>query len=66
MKGWEEFSRHISFRVGDGRRVSFWNHKWCGEYVLKEVFPNLHECLVKERYQSNKFRGLMRGKFIGI
>lgn len=27
MKGWEDFSDHITFRVGDGRS-SFWNHKW--------------------------------------
>lgn len=29
MKGWENFHRHITFRVGDGCRINFWNHKWC-------------------------------------
>lgn len=30
MKGWHDFYGNISFRVGDGRRVNFWSHKWCG------------------------------------
>lgn len=42
MKGWEAFSGHISFRVGDGSRIKFWVHKWCGENELRETFPNLY------------------------
>jgi len=42
MKGWEDFGRHTSSGVGDGRSISFWTHKWCGEDELWEVFPNIY------------------------
>lgn len=41
MKVWQDFSGHVTFRVGDGRRNSFWNHKWCGEDTLRVSFPSL-------------------------
>lgn len=42
MKGWKDFSENITFRIGDGSRVHFWEHKWCGENILKEDFPNIY------------------------
>lgn len=42
MKGWVEFSGNISFRIGDGRRVSFRGHKWCGHNFLKTEFPSIY------------------------
>jgi hypothetical protein len=29
------------FKVGDGARTKFWHDLWCGDSVLKEVFPAL-------------------------
>uniref|UniRef100_A0A2N9J257 Reverse transcriptase domain-containing protein n=1 Tax=Fagus sylvatica TaxID=28930 RepID=A0A2N9J257_FAGSY len=40
-KGWEEFSLHCSFSVGDGRKVKFWHDCWCGDIALNEAFPEL-------------------------
>ena len=40
-KGWDAFSLHCSFLVGDGRKVKFWNDCWCGDMALKEAFPEL-------------------------
>jgi hypothetical protein len=40
-KGWETFSRFIRYEVGDGGRTRFWHDLWCGDTVLKEVFPDL-------------------------
>uniref|UniRef100_A0A2N9IY74 Reverse transcriptase domain-containing protein n=1 Tax=Fagus sylvatica TaxID=28930 RepID=A0A2N9IY74_FAGSY len=42
--GWEEFSSHILFDVGNGVRVHFWHDRWCGSRLLKEMFPLLFEC----------------------
>jgi hypothetical protein len=42
-KGWETlkgFTRHM---VGDGTRISFWHDLWCGDSVLKVVFPVSYE-----------------------
>jgi len=39
--GWETFSGFIRFEVGDGVRTKFWNDLWCGDMVMKEVFPVL-------------------------
>jgi hypothetical protein len=40
-KGWETFSRFIKYEVGDKGRTRFWHDLWCGDTVLKEVFPDL-------------------------
>jgi len=40
-KGWETFSGFTRFEVGDGERIRFWHDLWCGDSVLKEVFPDL-------------------------
>ena len=44
--GWEIFSRHVSFVVGDGSRILFWHHKWTGDNSLKSLYPQLFVCLV--------------------
>jgi hypothetical protein len=41
-KGWETFSRFLRYEVGDGSRTRFWHDLWCGDTVLKEVFPDLY------------------------
>lgn len=40
LKGCEEFRAFMSFRVGDGRRVGFGGHRWCGS--LNITLPNLY------------------------
>jgi hypothetical protein len=40
-KGWETFSGFARFEVGDGVMTKFWHNLWCGDTVLKEVFPDL-------------------------
>jgi hypothetical protein len=40
-KWWETFSGFTRFEVGDGERTRFWHDLWCGDSVLKEVFPDL-------------------------
>ena len=39
--GWENFSRHVSFVVGNGSRILFWHHKWTGDNSLKSLYPQL-------------------------
>uniref|UniRef100_A0A2N9EGB9 Reverse transcriptase zinc-binding domain-containing protein n=1 Tax=Fagus sylvatica TaxID=28930 RepID=A0A2N9EGB9_FAGSY len=30
---------HVEFAVGQGRRVSFWKDKWCGDVTLGDLVP---------------------------
>ena len=39
--GWDDFSRHSAFKVGDGSRVKFWCDTWCGDQPLRDSFPDL-------------------------
>jgi hypothetical protein len=39
--GWKDFSHHISYKVGDGSRISFWHDIWCGALPLRQLFPTL-------------------------
>ena len=36
------------FSVGDGRRVCFWKDAWCGEEVLRSLFPSLFVLLAQK------------------
>ena len=36
------FSILLRYDVGDGTRVKFWKHVWCGDCILKEAFPDLY------------------------
>nr|XP_016498719.1 PREDICTED: uncharacterized protein LOC107817408 [Nicotiana tabacum] len=40
-KNWEAFSGNITYRVGDGRKINFWNHRWCGEDTLRVSFTHV-------------------------
>ena len=37
-----DFSKLLQYDVGDGTRVKFWKHVWCGDCSLKEAFPELY------------------------
>jgi hypothetical protein len=39
--GWDSFSSHLTFKVGDGSRVRFWLDAWCGDQPLRDRFPEL-------------------------
>jgi hypothetical protein len=40
--GWDVFSQHISYKVGDGSRIRFWHDTWCGDSPLRNQFPILY------------------------
>jgi hypothetical protein len=40
-RGWETFYSFARFEVRDGVRTKFWHDLWCGDMVLKKVFPDL-------------------------
>ena len=44
-EGWESFSKHLSFVVGDGTCICFWHDRWIGENSLKDRYPELYACL---------------------
>ena len=37
--GWSRFARTVSPAVGQGTKVRFWLDWWCGEDILKDVYP---------------------------
>ena len=40
-EGWESFSRHVYFVVGNGSHILFWHNKWTGDNSLKSLYPQL-------------------------
>uniref|UniRef100_A0A2N9I5C4 Reverse transcriptase domain-containing protein n=1 Tax=Fagus sylvatica TaxID=28930 RepID=A0A2N9I5C4_FAGSY len=42
QNGWDKFSRLLTFDVGDGTRIGFWDDVWCIGEPLKVVFPELY------------------------
>ncbi len=36
------FATSVSFSVGDGKSLAFWNARWAGDFALCNLFPNLH------------------------
>ena len=46
--GWLTFSKLLQYDVGDGTRVKFWKHVWCGDCTLKDTFLDLY-CLSRAR-----------------
>jgi hypothetical protein len=40
--GWDVFSNHVSYKLGDGSRIRFWHDTWCGEFPLKQQYPVLY------------------------
>jgi hypothetical protein len=59
-RGWSIFARFLSFEVGDGSRIRFWDDVWCGGDPLREAFPELYRIArVKEGVVADflHFRG---------
>ena len=40
--GWLNFSKLLVYDMGDGTRVKFWKHVWCGDCTFQEAFPELY------------------------
>ena len=47
----EEFQRWVGFKVGDGRRVRFWQDVWCGNGSLVDRFHSLFE-LAQDKFAA--------------
>ena len=45
-EGWENFSKHLSFVVGEGTRIRFWHDRWIGDNTLKDLYSELYVCSV--------------------
>ena len=39
---YEEFHQMVRFRVGDGRRIRFWEDVWWGEEAFSTQFADLY------------------------
>ena len=49
--GWLNFSKLLLYDVGDGTRVKFWKHVWCGDRTLQEAFQKLY-CISRTKDSS--------------
>ena len=43
-EGWESFSKHLSFVVGEGTHIRFWHDRWIGDNTLIDLYPDLYVC----------------------
>ena len=41
-RGWEAVGNNLVYSVGNGRRIRFWEEKWCGDDKLCSLFPSLY------------------------
>ena len=48
-EGWESFSKHLSFVVGDGFCILFWYDKWIGDTSLKTLYLELFACSTNKK-----------------
>ncbi|RVX16052.1 putative ribonuclease H protein [Vitis vinifera] len=63
---WKLVSDRMAFIVGNGRRVSFWRDRWCGESPLYMTFPSLFALTVeKEAWVANIWDPLAEGGWGG-
>ena len=60
---WLNFSKLLVYDVGDGTKVKFWKHVWCGKCTLQEAFPELY-CLSRSKDSSvAEVMGWSAGRF---
>ena len=43
-EGWENFSKHLSFAVGEDTHIRFQHDRWIGDNTLKFLYPELYVC----------------------
>ena len=39
---WDCFLQYLTFKVGDGTRIQFWQDSWCGDQPLRERYSELY------------------------
>ena len=59
--GWLNFSKLHVYDVGDGTRVKFWKHVWCGDCTFRKVFLELY-CL---SWSKDSSMAEVMGWFVG-
>lgn len=65
-KGWVNFYKNFSFKVGDGRRISFWGHIWCGNMALKDDFLSIYRISCQREAVVHQIRGTQGEEAFGI
>ena len=64
---WKLVSDRLVFIVGNGRRVSFWRDRWCGDSPLCMSFPSLFALIVeKEAWVTDIWDPLAEGGLGGV
>ncbi|RVW28985.1 putative ribonuclease H protein [Vitis vinifera] len=59
---WDLVGARISFSVGNGRRVSFWRDRWCGDAPLCDSFPSIYALSIeKEAWVADVWDPLVQG-----
>ncbi|RVW12625.1 putative ribonuclease H protein [Vitis vinifera] len=59
---WDLVGERISFSVGNGRRVSFWRDRWCGDAPLCDSFPSIYALSIeKEAWVADVWDPLVQG-----
>ena len=61
--GWLNFSKFLVYDVGDGTRVKFWKHVWCGDCTLQEAFPELYRLSRSKDSLVAEVMGWSAGRF---
>ena len=61
--GWLNFSKLLVYDVGDGIRVKFWKHLWCGDGTLQEAFPELYRLSRSKDSSVAEVMGWSMGRF---
>ncbi|RVW89825.1 hypothetical protein CK203_034486 [Vitis vinifera] len=60
---WDLVGARISFSVGNGRRVSFWRDRWCGDAPLCDSFPSIYALSIeKEAWVADVWDPLVQGE----
>ena len=62
---WKLVSDRMAFIVGNGRRVSFWRDRWCGESPLYMTFPSLFALTVEKEAWVAEIPWLKRDGGVG-
>ena len=64
---YEDFYQRVSFKVGKGDKVRFWEDRWEGEDTFKRLFPSLFRLSTIEitRGRSHKWDSSFLSEFVG-
>jgi hypothetical protein len=64
MNGWEIFVQFIQLRVGNGRRVKFWEHVWCGDKSLRDAFPSIYHLACDREASVSEYLQIVEGHIV--